>query len=169
MSDCKSCSTPIDTQAKLSDVDGASVSDVTTYQSLTGALQYLTFTRPDIAYAVQQMCLHMHTSREPHLTTVKRILRYLRSSLDFGLLRPFPTSELVVYTDADGLAATTRVGPPLATSCSWASTLSPDPRNGSSSSPALALMSSIALWPMAWPKFCSFVSFFVISTAPSCV
>jgi hypothetical protein len=101
MSDCKSCSTPIDTQAKLSDVDGASVSDVTTYQSLTGALQYLTFTRPDIAYAVQQMCLHMHTSREPHLTTVKRILRYLRSSLDFGLLRPFPTSELVVYTDAD--------------------------------------------------------------------
>jgi hypothetical protein len=41
---------------------------------MVGALQYLTFTRPDFAYAVQQVCLHMH---EPHLTTAKRILQYL--------------------------------------------------------------------------------------------
>jgi hypothetical protein len=58
--------------------------------------------RPDIAYAVQQVCLHMHTPREPHHTTLKRILCYLRGSLDYGLLlRPSPTSELVVYTDAN--------------------------------------------------------------------
>jgi hypothetical protein len=44
----------------------------------------------------------MHTPREPHLTALKRILRYLRGSLDYDLLlRPSPTSELVVYTDAD--------------------------------------------------------------------
>jgi hypothetical protein len=44
----------------------------------------------------------MHTPREPHLTALKRILRYLRGSLDYGLLlRPSPTSELVVYTDDD--------------------------------------------------------------------
>jgi hypothetical protein len=44
----------------------------------------------------------MHTSREPHLTALKRIMRYLRGSLEYGLLlRPSPTSELVVYTDAD--------------------------------------------------------------------
>jgi hypothetical protein len=44
----------------------------------------------------------MHTPREPHLTALKRILRYLRGSLDFGLLlRPSSTSEIVVYTDAD--------------------------------------------------------------------
>jgi hypothetical protein len=69
---------------------------------LTDALQYITFSRPDIAYAVQQVCLHMHTLREPHLTALKRILRYLRGSLDYDLLlRPSPTSELVVYTGAD--------------------------------------------------------------------
>jgi hypothetical protein len=102
MSDCKPCSTPVDTQAKLSEDDGPPVADATSYRSLTGALQYLTFSRPDIAYAVQQVCLHMHTPREPHLTALKRILRYLRGSLDYGLLlRPSPTSELVVYTDAD--------------------------------------------------------------------
>jgi hypothetical protein len=44
----------------------------------------------------------MHTPREPHLTALKWILRYLYGSLDYGLLlRPSPTSELVVYTDAD--------------------------------------------------------------------
>jgi hypothetical protein len=102
MSDCKPCSTPVDTQAKLSEDDGPPVADATSYRSLTGALQYLTFSRPDIAYAVQQVCLHMHTPREPHLTALKRILRYLHGSLDYSLiLCPSPTSELVVYTDAD--------------------------------------------------------------------
>jgi hypothetical protein len=44
----------------------------------------------------------MHTPWEPHLTALKWILRYLRGSLDYDpLLRPSPTSELVVYTDAD--------------------------------------------------------------------
>jgi hypothetical protein len=43
----------------------------------------------------------MHTPREPHLIALKRILRYLRSSLDYGLLRPSSTSEFVVYTDTD--------------------------------------------------------------------
>jgi hypothetical protein len=102
MSNCKPCPTPVDTQAKLSEEDGPPVADATSYRSLTGALQYLTFSRPDIPYAVQQVCLHMHTPREPHLTALKRILRYLYGSLDYGiLLRASPALELVVYTDAD--------------------------------------------------------------------
>jgi len=52
MFDCKLCSTPVDTHAKLSAMDGDLLSDATHYRSLTGALQYLTFTRPDISYAV---------------------------------------------------------------------------------------------------------------------
>jgi hypothetical protein len=92
----------VDTQTKLSEDDGSPVADATSYRSLIGALQYLTFSRPNIAYAVQQVCLHMHTPREPHLTALKRILRYLRGSLDYGLLlRPFSTTDLVVYIDAD--------------------------------------------------------------------
>ena len=53
MSDCKPCATPVDTQAKVSSDMGAPVSDPTAYRRLAGALQYLTFTRPDISYAVQ--------------------------------------------------------------------------------------------------------------------
>ena len=64
MTDCKPCSTPVDTQAKLSTDLGDPVADPTAYRSLAGALQYLTFTRPDLTYAVQQVCLHMHDPRD---------------------------------------------------------------------------------------------------------
>jgi hypothetical protein len=77
MSDCKPCSMPVDTQAKVSSDLGGPVSDPNAYHSLAGALQYRTFNRPDIAYVVQQVCLHMHNPHEPHLTTATRILRYL--------------------------------------------------------------------------------------------
>jgi hypothetical protein len=52
---------------KLSVSTGRHVADLTEYRSLTGARQYLSFTRPDIAYAVQQVCLRMHDPREQHL------------------------------------------------------------------------------------------------------
>jgi len=102
MTECKPCSTPVDTNPKVAAADGAPVSDATDFRSLAGALQYLTFTRPDIAYAVQQVCLHMHDPREPHLAALKRILRYVRGTLHLGLLlRPSTSTDLVVYTDAD--------------------------------------------------------------------
>jgi hypothetical protein len=50
MADCKPCSTPVDLNSKLS-ADGAPISDPTDSRSLAGALQYLTFTRPDIISA----------------------------------------------------------------------------------------------------------------------
>ena len=102
MTDCKPCSTPVDTQGKLSADVGDHVADPTSYRSLAGALQYLTFTRPDITYAIQQVCLHMHDPRESHLAAMKRLLRYIRGTVDYGLaLHRSPSTELVVYTDAD--------------------------------------------------------------------
>jgi hypothetical protein len=52
MVDCKPVSSPLDTQAKVSTASGPPVADPTQFRSLTGAFQYLTFTHPDIAYAV---------------------------------------------------------------------------------------------------------------------
>ena len=88
MSDCKPCPTLVDTCAKVSADAGPSVDDPTTYSSLVGALQYLTFTRPDIAYAVQQVCLHMHDPREVHLVAAKQILCYLQGTISYGLVIP---------------------------------------------------------------------------------
>jgi hypothetical protein len=77
MVDCKPISTPVDTQAKVSATSKHPVADLTQFRSLIGALQYLMFIHPDIAYAVQQIYLHMHDLREPYLIAMKHVLRYL--------------------------------------------------------------------------------------------
>jgi hypothetical protein len=102
MVDYKSCTTLVDTSSKLSGDTGNLVSDSTHYRNLASVLQYLTITCLDISYVVQQVCLHMHDQREPHMTPLKHSLRYLQGALDFGLLlRRSSTSELVVYSNAD--------------------------------------------------------------------
>ncbi|XP_071714087.1 uncharacterized mitochondrial protein AtMg00810-like [Rutidosis leptorrhynchoides] len=101
MINCKPCLTPVDTLSKLGP-NGPPVTDPTLYRSLAGALQYLTFTRPDLTYDVQQLCLYMHDPREPHFTALKRVLRYLRGSVDNGLqLFASSTTKLTAYSDAD--------------------------------------------------------------------
>nr|GFA32382.1 ribonuclease H-like domain-containing protein [Tanacetum cinerariifolium] len=83
MTNCNPSRTPVDTDSKLGP-EGVPVQDPTLYRSLAGGLQYLTITRPDISYAVQHICLYMHDPRKPHLAALKRILRYIRGTLDFG-------------------------------------------------------------------------------------
>ncbi|GJX25679.1 ribonuclease H-like domain-containing protein [Tanacetum coccineum] len=98
---CNPSRNPIDSESKMGD-DGDLVSDLTLYQSLAGSLQYLTFSLPDISYAVQQVCLYMHDPREPHFLALKRILRYVRGTLDHGLhLFSSSTTSLVAYSDVD--------------------------------------------------------------------
>jgi hypothetical protein len=83
MAECHPTLTPVDTHAKLSATDGVLLSekDASEYRSLAGALQYLTLTRPDPAYAVQQVCLFMHAPCEPHHALIKRILRFVQGTL----------------------------------------------------------------------------------------
>jgi len=52
MTECKPCSTPVDTNPKVAAADGAPVAHATDFHILAGTIQYLSFTRPDIAYAV---------------------------------------------------------------------------------------------------------------------
>ncbi|GJZ98902.1 ribonuclease H-like domain-containing protein [Tanacetum coccineum] len=64
----------------------------------------LPFTRPDLSYVVQQVCLYMHDPRyiRTLLTALKRILRYVRGTLDYGLqLHVSSTTQLTAYTDVD--------------------------------------------------------------------
>jgi hypothetical protein len=71
---------------KLSATLGDPVVYPTAYKSLARALQYLTFSRSDLTYVVQQICLHMHDPRESHLATLKRLLSDVRGTVDFGLI-----------------------------------------------------------------------------------
>jgi hypothetical protein len=102
MANCKSVATPADTKGKASASDGTLIDDATSYRSLAGALQYLTITHPDIANAVQQVCLHMHAPRDVHLTMLKRILRYVKGTAHLGIqLHAISSPSITAYSDAD--------------------------------------------------------------------
>jgi hypothetical protein len=101
MHKCHPVSTPVDCNGKLP-ADGTAIDDAKTYRSLVGALQYLTVTRPDLAFAVQQACLHMHDPRAPHLALLKRILRYVRGTTSLDLhLHGSTDLSVTAYSDAD--------------------------------------------------------------------
>ncbi|XP_060170331.1 uncharacterized mitochondrial protein AtMg00810-like [Lycium barbarum] len=102
MSQCKSCPTPVDTKGKLSSKSDTPFDDPTTYRRLCGALQYLTFTRPDISYVVQQVCLFMHAPMTEHMEALKWILRYIQGTIDFGMhFYKSSIQSILSYTDVD--------------------------------------------------------------------
>ena len=70
--------------------------------SIVGALQSVTITRPEISYCVNRMCQSMQNPLESHWKSVKRILRYLSGTLDYGLhLRRSSQLKLVGFAAAD--------------------------------------------------------------------
>lgn len=102
MDSCKPCSTPIAPQTRLSLHSGDTVPDPTVYRSIIGGLQCLTLTRPDIAFAVNQVCQFMNQPRSSHLQAAKRVLRYIKGTLGKGLLfHKSPNLHLWAYSDAD--------------------------------------------------------------------
>ena len=104
MVDCKPMSTPLSTSDKLSLHEGSLLGpdDATQYRSIVGALQYLTLTRPDIAFPVNKVCQFLHAPTTVHWAAVKRILRYIKQCTQLGLNIHRSMSTLVsAFSDAD--------------------------------------------------------------------
>lgn len=104
MASAKLCTTLIalkpssDVGARYSEVDSSC------FRALVGALHYLTFSRPDIAYSVSKLSQFMHTPHMSHLTAAKRVLRYISGTLTSGLLFRRGSSDslsLTAYSDSD--------------------------------------------------------------------
>ena len=78
--------------------------DPTQYRRLIGSLRYLCHTRHDLAYSVGVVSRFMQKPEVSHLTATKRILRYLKGTLDYGILFPAVDEgkecKLVGYTDS---------------------------------------------------------------------
>jgi len=78
--------------------------DATRYRSIIGSLRYLVNTRPNTAYAVGIASRFMEAPAKEHWSVVKRIVRYIAGTLDYGC--KFQKGErvgpnLLGFTDSD--------------------------------------------------------------------
>lgn len=87
MMGAKPFSSPCITGSKMSNAAGDPLSptDITTYRQTVGALQYCTLTHSDIAFSMNRLCQQMHNPSTLHWTAAKRVLRYLKGTIDHGL------------------------------------------------------------------------------------
>lgn len=102
MEDCKPVGTPMCTGLKLTKEDESKEVDQTLYRSMIGKLQYVVHTRPDIALAVGIVARFSVKPKENHMMAIKRIMRYLKGTEDYGLWYKFGGNlDLRVFNDAD--------------------------------------------------------------------
>ncbi|XP_074383534.1 secreted RxLR effector protein 161-like [Apium graveolens] len=73
------------------------------FRSLIGGLRYLVHTRPDISFVVGSISHFMEKPTQLHLNAVKRVLRYVRGTLEYGLryARGFGNHMLTGFSDSD--------------------------------------------------------------------
>ena len=95
-------STPMDPNVRLQEDEGKDLEYVTMYRLLVGSLIYLTLTRPDISYPVGVVSRYMSNPNKSHLDAVKRILRYVKGTINFGILyKETKDCQMMGYCNAD--------------------------------------------------------------------
>ncbi|GAA0149774.1 oxidase [Lithospermum erythrorhizon] len=102
MKECKPVNTPVEVGMKLRTNSIKESINSTLFKSLVGSLRYLTFTRPDIMYAVGLVSRYIEKPKQDHFITAKKILRYIKGTLEYGLFYTHSQdSKLVGYLDSD--------------------------------------------------------------------
>jgi hypothetical protein len=101
MSEAKPVTSPMDMSIRLQKAEKCDENEYP-YRELVGSLMYLaTSTRPDIANAVSQLSQFLNCFDKTHWTAAKRVLRYLKKTINFGLIFRQNDEPLYGYTDAD--------------------------------------------------------------------
>ncbi|XP_058745843.1 uncharacterized mitochondrial protein AtMg00810-like [Vicia villosa] len=94
--------TPAPTHQNLSKDEGGISVDQSLYRSMIGSLIYLTASRPDIAFAVGVCARYQAGTKVSHLNQVKRILKYVNGTSDYGILYTIGSDPVLTgYCDAD--------------------------------------------------------------------
>ncbi|XP_019190323.1 PREDICTED: uncharacterized protein LOC109184740 [Ipomoea nil] len=105
--DAKPAKTPCNAGQKLTKDEGKLIEKPEIYRKLIGKLLYLTNTRPDISYSVQQLSQFVDEPKDTHLNAAHRVLRYLKGSPGKGLFYPSQSqAKLQGFSDSDWVACT---------------------------------------------------------------
>ncbi|XP_019173896.1 PREDICTED: uncharacterized protein LOC109169468 [Ipomoea nil] len=101
MTDCKPLATPSAVTQPMTSSDEP-FDNPTQYRRLVGALQYLTITRPDLSFSVNRLCQFMHSPTSDHWGLLKRVLRYIKGTISYGLRLSASTSSTTHgFSDSD--------------------------------------------------------------------
>nr|XP_016468848.1 PREDICTED: uncharacterized mitochondrial protein AtMg00810-like [Nicotiana tabacum] len=93
---------PMDVTMKFKANSEELLPDPTLYRKLVGKLNFLTNTRPDLAFSVQFLSQFMHTPSSSHLTAAFHVLKYVKGTLGQGLLMSNdPDLSLQAYCNSD--------------------------------------------------------------------
>ena len=94
--------TPMSPNVKLTvDLLGKSV-DSSLYRSMIGSLLYLIASRLDISYSVRVCARYQANPKESHMITLQRIIKYVKTSADFGVWYSKDTNDVLVgYSNTD--------------------------------------------------------------------
>ena len=98
----KPISIPLEQNVKLSAEKGELLENVIAYRCIVGILIYMTITKPDLSYAIGLVSQFMQVPRKPHLDVARCILRYVKSTLQYGPFYEVGCSiQVHGYTDAN--------------------------------------------------------------------
>lgn len=100
---CNPSKFPMEHKLQLDKDEGGKLVDATEYRCIVGSLRYLTHTRPDISYAVGVVSRFMASPTTKHQQAMKHILRYIKGTIDYGLvyIKEGRNSELHGFSDSD--------------------------------------------------------------------
>ncbi|XP_062079884.1 uncharacterized mitochondrial protein AtMg00810-like [Humulus lupulus] len=98
----KPCPTPINQSNSLHLQDSKPFEHITLYRSIIGALQYLTLSRPDIAFTVKKLNQFLQAPTQNHWQACKKILRYLAGTVGEGIkFTPAQNLSIESFCDSD--------------------------------------------------------------------
>ena len=103
LEDCNPSKYPMDLKEQISKDEGGKTVDPTMFKSMVGGLRYLVNTRPDIAFSVGVVSRYMERPTTLHLSAVKRILRYVKGTVHYGLMYSSDSGNNMItgFSDSD--------------------------------------------------------------------
>jgi len=100
--ECKATNTPINYKEKLSKENCTEKVDEWHFKNLISCIMYLTTIKFDILFVLSLLFWFMYCVSEMHLKEAKRILRYIKGSVNYGVkFEKCLSFKLYRFSDSD--------------------------------------------------------------------